>query len=241
MIFAVIILALIIFLYLCYLKTRFNENFSLNDFKWNNYRLGDIYYYWNNLNLQSKEWEYIDSINSLYPNSIGDLYLKKNNSKKENFNILKQIVNEKSKELKYKPTNNDIILHLRVGDSLKDFKDNKIVYFKNYATKLEDIEKNIDIFKNKNVLFFYGIHLPRDDDKKVWVENKNKLTDLYLDKVKDIFNKNNISFQDKSSGNPDLDFLMMCSGKTFIQSGGRYSNLIGKIVKSNNNKVIKLS
>jgi len=154
--------------------------------------------------------------------------------KKNNFNLLLKIIDIHLKKLKEKPSKNDIILHLRIGDAILNYdnKTDKFTYKINYATKFENIKKNLHIFKNKNVIIFYGNHQ----------NNINlKPTEIYLDKIRDLFRKNNIIFKEHNSGNPDEDFLYMTNSYYFVKSGGGYSNLISKIVKHKNNVVYDIS
>ena len=193
--------------------------------------MGDIFKYWNNLKYQKYNFEYINSIKHKYKNSIGDLYLKRNKSRKKNYELIKNIVNEKSKNYKNLPKSNEVILHLRIGDSIKDFKNGRFIYNKNYATRLEYIDKIIPFLKNKNIILIYGSHNTES-------QNKINLNQIYIKKLKDKLKKNKIIFKDKFTGNPDDDFIYMCNSKTFIKSGGGFSQLISQIVKRKGGKVI---
>lgn len=228
-----ILLSLIlIMIYMIYINHIRIEKFIDNDDYWKDYRLGDIFKY----------WIFIDQNKVLkdYPNSIGALYLKRNPEKKKNYKLLFKIIDEKSKNMEL-PKENDLVLHLRIGDAIKDFVNGKFVYNYDwfnisYATKIEVLEQNIDKIKGKNVVIFYGNHMPSNRPKI----NKN-INELYLQHIRDLFKKNNISFIEKNSGNPDKDFIYMCNSKTFVQSGGGYSKLIGKYVSHKGNRVIELN
>ena len=79
-----ILIFLLLILY--YFNNIYFETFNVNNEYWIGYRLGDIIKYWNNLKHQKTNFEYINSIKYKYPNSIGDIYLKKNvNKKKKKF------------------------------------------------------------------------------------------------------------------------------------------------------------
>lgn len=205
------------------------EYFINNNIKWKGYRLGDIVKYWD------VPENYINSIKNKYPGSIGDLYLKLNKTKKINLKLLYQLIDEKSKHIK-KPSKNDFVLHLRVGDSIKDYKNGNFLYnytpFTNmcYATKLENIKKNITHMKKKHVVLVYGNHKPNDVER-------TKINKLYLKNVKRILRNNNIIFTELNSKNPDTDFLYMCNSKYFGQSGGGYSKLIADYIKHKGNSV----
>ena len=216
-----------IMIYKIYCKKNI-ENFIDNDKYWENYRLGDIFKYYKTIN--QKE------VLVKYPNSIGGLYLQRNPKKQENYDLLFKIIDEKSKNMKL-PKENEFILHLRIGDAIKDFSNGKFVFNHNslnvcYATKIEVLEKNIDKFKGKNVVIFYGNH-----QKHI---NK-KANELYLQHIRDLFKKHDISYIEKKSGNPDDDFIYMCNSKYFGQSGGGYSQFIAKYVKHKSNKVFEFN
>lgn len=222
---------LIILLTYLFILLLIKKESLVNNNNWSQYRLGDIFKYWNNLKYQKYNFEYINSIKHKYKNSIGDLYLKRNKSRKKNYELIKNIVNEKSKNYKNLPKSNEVILHLRIGDSIKDFKNGRFIYNKNYATRLEYIDKIIPFLKNKKIILIYGSHNTES-------QNKINLNQIYIKKLKDKLKKNKIIFEDKFTGNPDDDFIYMCNSKTFIKSGGGFSQLISQIVKRKGGKVI---
>ena len=93
------------------------------------------------------------------------------------------------------------------------------------------LNKIIEEKSHKRVVIMYGNHL---NDINI------KPTEIYLNKIRDLFKKNNINFIENNSGNPDKDFLYMTNSKTFIKSGGGYSNLIASIVHYRNNNVFQV-
>lgn len=228
----ILLIFLIIFIILSLKYIKNKEKFLNNNQEWNKYRLSDIVKYWNDIRYENNKYDYINSIKSKYKNSIGDIYLKKNTKKKKNnYSLLKNILDEKSKFTRL-PDKNDIILHLRIGDSLKDYINGNFIYNKNYATRIEKIEKLHHLISNKRVIIIYGQHQDYSNMKL------KKINDIYLEKIRDIFRKNNINFKERLSGNPDEDFIYMSNAKIFIKSGGGYSNLISKMVEMNKNQVI---
>ena len=225
-------LIILIFLIIILINLIINKNIYenlVNEKKWQNYRLGDILkgYF-----IKNKEYKYINSIEYRYPNSIGDKYLKK--KKKLDLQILNEILNEiKNKK---KPNKNDIVVHLRLGDSLLDFKNNKFTYLKykhkTYAITLNKFEKTLKKLDNKKkIILVYGIHNSGGIKKK-------KFSEIYLKKIREILKKYNFKFQERNNFNPDDDFYFMTQSKTFIKSGGGYSGIISKIVKLNGGVVI---
>lgn len=237
------ILLILIIVLLIYNIYYLKENFVLNDKKWLNYRLGDIITGWGEVYN-----EYTDKVHKKYPNSIGDLYINKTKNidkQFQNLDILIDIIDLKNKNTKN--TKNIIALHLRIGDVILDYNNGKFEYYSSYwvnkyATEISELEKLIPYLKeqNKEVHIYYGSHQLQDSTQ---TQNKNKIkraNKIYLQKIRDLFNKNNIKFKEKSNGNPDDDFIEMCNSKIFIKSGGSYSHIISDVVEKKGNKVIKL-
>ena len=117
-----------------------------NKDKWLDYRLGDILRGWLKKNGSTK---YLNNIEKKLPNSIAAKYLKETKSlePKIYYNIIKSILNDLQYE---KPNDDDIIIHLRIGDSIKDINNNSINYLKNknnevYATIIENLEKTLHL------------------------------------------------------------------------------------------------
>lgn len=213
-----------------------------NDERFMNYRLADLVKGYCSNSKEMEEINYLKYIKKKLPNSIGVIYLgraklNKNNELElndENFKILLDIL---SKQKYKKPKENEIIMHLRIGDGILNYKNNKFVYRKldnNYYTyPLEIIEKtlkkNKEIIKNKNLIVNYAAH------------NKYNLnlSKIYLQKFEEILKKNNIKYKLVNGKNPDEDLCYMSSAKIFIKSGGGFSKLISDIVKFKGNKVIE--
>jgi hypothetical protein len=228
-------LLLILLLILINKKKISIEKFSTNDQIWIDYRLEDIFYDYRKLYIKKKNnLSYMDNISSKYPNSIGDKYrveTKNFENKGGNYEILKKIIDNEKYE---KPKENDIILHLRIGDVILGYKNNKFIFRKSsngtqYCIPLKVVDnllKKLD--NNKKIILVYGSH------KK----GKDKLSQKYINEVEKIIKKYNFNFEHKNSCNPDQDFVFMCNSKTFIKSNGNYSKIISEIVKMNGNKVI---
>ena len=196
--------------------------------KWLNYRLGDILRGWLKKNGSTK---YLNNIEKKLPNSIAAKYLKetKNLEPKIYYNIIKSILNDLQYE---KPNDNDIIIHLRIGDSITDINNNSINYLKNannevYATIIENLEKTLQLLDKKNrCVLVYGTHINLSKKQK---EN----TKLYLNKIRELLKKYNFKFIEKINRNPDEDFYYMANSKIFIKSGGGYSTIISNIITNN--------
>ena len=117
---------------------------------------------------------------------------------------------------------------MRIGDVLYLDKNKNLIYSSKYVTKVTDIEKIIPFFKNKKVNIFYGSHY----------NLKKDISEKYLNEIRSLLNKNDIKFIENNSGNPDSDLLNMCNSNIFIQSGGGFSNIIAKYIRSRGGKVI---
>lgn len=200
------------------------ELFIINEKKWLNYRLGDTIKGMYNLRQQSGK----------YPGSIAEEYVKLTSElekKNNNFEVLHKIIKNRSKNNKI-PDKNDIVIHIRLGDSITKFDNGKIKYLRNnWATNINKLDNILETFrKNKStskIYLVYGAH-----KKNINLKANHK----FLEKIENIFKKYNFKYE-KKNDNPDDDFLFMCNSKTFIKSGGGFSRIISQIVKSNGGKI----
>ena len=227
------ILFLIVLLILVKLFFIFKEKL-INKRKWLNYRLGDVIWGW----VYKHQRKYYNNVKKNFPNSIADLYIR-NTSKLEekkkfwNYEVLDKIVNSKKKELEFLPGKDDIVVHIRIGDALKKYKDCKYYFsmekFKYYPEMYEKmLEKNFKNNKKGKVFLLYGSHfnLNKDISKK------------YINDIEEKFKKYKFEIHHKNSGNPDTDYIFMVNSYTFIRGGGGYSDVISKHVKYKGNKVL---
>ena len=234
------ILLILILVYLLF--SNLKEKFIINDEKWLNYRLGDIlngYLYKTDINLLKKTKKKL-------PNSIGVIYLNRTeylDKRFNNFPIINDIINEKVKSENIKlPSENDLVIHLRIGDSIINTNNNKtnnnnFIFKKlkkntnSYGTDINKLELLVDkIIKTKeidNIYLVYGSH-----KKNININSNN----LYLEEVKNILTKfkKNIILKNNT---PDDDFIFMSKSKLFIKSGGGFSFIISKVVELNDGKV----
>lgn len=193
--------------------------------KCDGYRLGDIVRLWNDLKYQSRSGEYLNSIPRCYPHSIGDGYLRENTAKKpNNLPVLFKIIDKRIKGITG-PDKNTVVVHLRIGDVIG--RPEFILDPKIFA---QIIDTHPSIQKKKYVLV-YNNH---------YVLNKNqiKLNMDYLNKIRDVLRKRKIAFVEYSDRSPDDDFLFMCKSHYFIGSGGGFSTLIKKYIKSRGGDVV---
>lgn len=178
-----------------------------------------------------------------YKYSIAAEYMNKNKDKDYKFNIdlLNNIVKKRTK-IRHNLYGNYINVHLRTGDvidiNINDLLKKELKYKSgyNYVKPLSYYNKVIKYLKknninNKNVLIISGSHKKLSDDMK---NNSKK----YIEEIKKLFEKNGYHVTTRLNEDPDEDFIIMSNSKYFVQSGGGYSRLIGKIIKYNDNTVI---
>ncbi len=224
---------ILLIIFLIYLKSIVGkEYFYVINNGWLYYRLGDAVKCYGNVNKEM----YLK-----YPNSIAaDYYLKTKNldkkNQKNNLEVLEKIINSR-KVLPNLPENNSIVLHIRLGDTIKDFKNNEFIFSKthgNWASDisklrgtLQEIKKVNSKNKIKKVYLVYGAH-----KKNINVKVNLK----FLEEVRNIIRSENLKIQEINT-NPDDDFVFMCHSKIFIKSGGGFSKLISKIIRKKGGKI----
>ena len=227
---------MLVLLILIYKKQNIIDNFITNNQQWLNYRLGDVISGYKKLYKKKNNLSYIDKVPIKYKNSIAHKYLietKNLDNKNKNLKILKKIVDNEKYE---KPNENDVILHLRIGDVILGYKNDNFIFKKSsnghqYCIPLKKLDKVLKSLDNrKKIILLYGSH-------KI---GKDKLSKKYINEVEKLLKKNNFQFEHKNSGNPDQDFVFMCNSKNFIKSGGGFSNLISNIVTLNGGRTINL-
>lgn len=232
-----LIIAIILVIILFFINnTHFLERFTLKNDGYEGYRMGDyLAGQWKSYDMKGEGMRIVTK----FPNSICAKYYKKtknlpNHQKWGNSRIISEIVNDYID----KPFENDIVVHLRIGDVLK-IKDGKIIYLKHkgfanghYGIDLQQLQQFCLKNKNKfdNFIFVYGIH-----------NNSNQEpSKMYLNELRQYMNKNNIKFEERHHDNPDIDFAYMCKSKHFLPSGSNFSKQIQKVVEYNNNNIYKL-
>lgn len=233
------LICLVIIICLFYISFLLNiEFFSLTNKNYMDYRLGDFLKGY----IFRKEKYIQDNIIKNYPDSLCSKYYKivKNYNEEKmwnNIEVISKLINDVETEV---PDRNTLVIHLRIGDAIIDYKNGKFIYRKTgfnnstYGTPLEKIDKFILENKNKfkNVVLVYGIHKGHTHDIS--------LSEKYLDELRSILFKHNIKFNERHNDNPDLDFCYMCKSKHFIRSGSGFSSLVSSVVEYKNNKVYKL-
>ena len=213
--------------------------FSKQNTGWFRYRLGDMF------RLREKaenvNWGF-NYHKTKFPNSIATQYLSASNATHfNNFHLLLNIVKHRSLDIDFKKQYNvsfvdTIIVHLRTGDVI-DFTTQTVdeilmdqVNIKYHKPKIYYINflKKLKKFHLKKVLFITGYHFGTNHTKSI----------IYTIEIMKLFElKGYKNIQLRVNENPEIDFLIMCNSKYFIQSGGSFSRIIAKLVGMKGGKV----
>jgi len=199
----------------------------------NGYRFGDMI-------LKERFKNQINGKNfhlKIYPDSIISKYFKRTD-KFQDLEVLNEIVSETKIE-KY-PEEKDLVIHLRTGDELNKSVPWSVDYFLS--------EENKDHPYIKNMKYFQSIQIPENIEKIILVTNvygggDTRSTDdfsrsyEYIEKIKGYFEETKI-VETRINMKADDDFVFMASSKYFTPSGGGFSELVEKIVKIRDNKIL---
>lgn len=197
------------------------------------YRIGDMVSTYSRF-LDSGEKYHLKT----FPNSIASEYMKKTKKFKK-YNILADIVKERSNNTDDLPNDKDLIVHLRVGDVVEDNSNNlsqiltnySYNFLHNYTCPIRNIQDKI----NKSKENFDKIILVAGSHKDILSPRSCK----YIDVVKKYFENNGHIVELRLGKNPDDDFIFMSNAKYFIPScSGNYTFLVKKIVKILGGKVL---
>lgn len=236
----IIILLLLLLLLLIFinrnkstLKQKFGEetlaNSLYNGNKWNNYRLGDVFFgsfdstvYYD----PNHEWNILYH-KTEYPGSIANEYINKNTENKNN-NLLREIIESRVNDKNTYPET--LFLHMRVGDVL--CKDNRYKYTtdtnKHYSKVGDDqwwndVKEYIYSNNIKRVVIIAGTH------KNDCLTESAK----YIEDRKNFFEREipGIKVEYRLGQSPDDDIILVYYVKHFISTGGGFGNLIKEIKK----------
>ena len=220
-------------------KSNYTEYDLFNGVEWGNYRLGDIIrkkgQIWNNPNTDLKSFHegdrnsaknYLINVSKLYPESYASKYLKyvefPKSFKIKDLDILKKIFVESTYG---KPSEDSLVIHLRLGDALNDkYKDNYSYNIDHYHKLYEKIKNKVEI---KRVDIITGLHK----------NEKTKESNDKLNEIKNIFSKT-YPTEIIITKNPDKDLYYMCHSKYFARSGGGFSELVVDYLKQDKNNIV---
>jgi len=140
---------------------------------------------------------------------------------------------EREKYKGIKPSNDVVVVHLRVGDTI-ELLDNSVDDFLN-GPLISPYVYNLEYYKNileklptsiKNMVFVYGNHRPQ-----VGFEKSTE----YIKKLKSFFESKDYNVTTRSNEDADLDFVFMCNSKHFVKGGGGFGDIIADLVKIKGN------
>lgn len=182
---------------------------------------------------------------NVFPNSIATEYMKKSKTQK-NYKLLANIVQERTRKTNDLPKNKDLVVHLRVGDTIEENSNSLITILSsytymdnsrassNYTCPIRNIQEKLDKLKNneieiEKIILVAGSHVDIITPKSC----------KYIDVMKKYLEIKGYNVELRLGKNPDDDFIFMCNSKYFIQScGGNYTNLIKNIVTIIGGKVL---
>ena len=193
------------------------------------YRLGDVVKGY----FKKTEFDYFDYLQSHFKNSIANEYYLKTNGY-ENKSVLHEIIQSRSKNLKFKNIN---CLHIRLGDVVSDGNKPDLPNYNRliYNLSLDKYEIIANKLKNEfdvnEITIIGGAHLKSS--------NLNESL-KFINNVKNILLKYNIKVNIRLGNDPDEDFLIMCNSDLFVKTGGGFSRIIAEYVNKNGGIVIDL-
>ena len=171
-----------------------------------------------------------------FPDSIASEYMKKTKHQKK-YNILADIVRDRSWKTTDLPNDKDLVVHLRVGDVVEENSSNltQIItsysYNRNYTCPIRNIDDKIRKSKEK----FDKIILVAGSHKDILTPKSCK----YIDVTKKYLENEGFKVELRVGKPPDDDFIFMSNAKYFIPScSGYYTLLVKNIVKILGGKVL---
>ena len=202
------------------------------------YRLGDMICHQNRWSEDGEEYHF-----NMFPDSIATEYMKKSKTQK-NYKILANIIRERSNLTDDLPKNNELVIHLRLGDTIEQNPNSLIqiltsyTYMKsfststNYTCPIRNIQEKIDKLNNydiKKIILVSASHLDIPTPK----------SSHYINVLKKYLEKKGYNVELRLGKTPDEDFIFMSNSKYFIPScGGYYTHLVKTIVKIMGGKVV---
>ena len=196
------------------------------------YRIGDMIIHKNERSYHEKY--HLET----FPNSIISEYMKKTKLTKK-YDILADIVRERSQKTNDLPNDKDLVVNLRVGDVVEENPSNVFQIltnysyknFKNYTCPIRNIHDKISESKEN----FDKIILVAGSHKDMLTPKSCK----YIDVTKKYFENEGFKVELRLGKPPDDDFIFMTNAKYFIPScSGYYTLLVKNIVNILGGKVL---
>ncbi len=224
----------------CVGSKKANEEVDISSNKnphdWLGYRLGDM--------IQYKEWR--DKTDGKefhirkFPNSIASEYMRRTDDE-SNYDILLDIVKNRTQKSEQIPSKDMLVIHLRIGDVIDDmpqtaaeFLSHEVKYSNghNYVKPLSYYQKIIDKIKPlslSSISLIGGFHKTTSGSRKSLE---------YVAGVRNFFEKNGFKVTERINFNPDDDFIFMSNALYFTPSGGGFSRIIKTMVEKQNHTII---
>ena len=222
----------IILLIILIINTKKNSKFTSNNSLlvskyWDNYRVGDVFI--TSTNSKHYNSNFYDNVlyhKDKYPGTIASEYLKRNiDSKDQDIQLLKKIIEEKKKQTKVDSIDdNELILHIRIGDVLcvkLDWADIDHYSKKNDTEWWNNVIKYIKDNGITKVTILAGAH------KNMCIKESIE----YIDDRKNFLMKSGLKVNLRTGQSPDEDILYVSNAKHFMSTGGNYGRLLNIIKK----------
>ena len=168
-----------------------------------------------------------------FVDSIATQYMQRTD-KDNQYDILDDIVKERTIDEKFIPPKDMLIIHLRTGNVIddtpftaEDFLSREIKYnngynyvkpISYYQNKLSQIHK----LKISSIMLITGFYMDLESSEKSLE---------YLYSIGEYFKNNGFKVFQRIDFNADDDFVYMCNAKYFISSGGGFSLIIKNIIQ----------
>jgi len=231
-----LVIVLVIFsLYIYFFTTWIVKNPSGNTVRdAMHYRLGDVVLHEG----FNKKWINRTIYHYMYHGTIAHEYMLRTKDSKQfpDYDVLHQIIKEKSKDHQT-PKDNELIIHLRLGDiidweyqeDIEELLEGKKYWqfirdYKYFEEKLEKLDNKVN-----KIILVGGFHTDGDHSRSY----------LYLEKIITYLEKKKFSVEtriDKASA--DEDFIYMSNSKNFLKSCGGYSRIVNEMVDRNNGIIL---
>lgn len=180
-----------------------------------------------------------------YKNTIAGKYMQ-STAEKNNFDLLNEIVHDFEKKLQIKkPTENEWVVHIRLGDVLEKSKHSVEEHFENEIRSegngISDsfyIKPKIFFLNRINKMKKLGITKVIICSKFHKAEDSHKKSSLYLENVIELFKRNGFEVNLRvGKFDADEDFTFLVNSKYFTSTGGGFSLFASKLIelRGNNN------
>jgi len=216
-------------------KQKFGEeslaNSLYNGDKWNNYRLGDVFYRELDSNFYDPSFE--ENVlyhKTNYPGTIANEYINKNREN-TNYKLLQEIIESRTLDKNTYPET--LFLHIRVGDVLCNSTDwlnevNGPLYYSKVGDEnwWDNVKKYILLNNIKRVVIISGSHMNKClSESAKYIEDRKNFLKREIPGIK---------VEYRLGQSPDDDIILVYYVKHFITTGGGYGNMI-KEIKNNIN------